>query len=276
MTSVTKDSALMVLVAVTACLLLPATVAAEDDSYTWGARPEDSAVSIEGTWTHAAPSQRSQGAINNYAPPTRGNPPSSGSGPVIPTGPVCPDGSRLSVMGCEQALFLANLIPRDASPATAPVPAQNAAPAVDPARLITISDVESIVADGGEITVSPNRGWVYVNKPVYLQSEAVEYTEDLTVLGNTVTVHLTPQSYIWDPGDGTGTFTTSDPGGPWPDGAVTHIYQYDSPSVRIGLSVTWQASFAVNGTEYPVEGTATSTSQSTPFEVRQAEAVLTD
>ena len=200
---------------------------------------------------------------------------SSSGSQWIPTGPLCPDGASDVLIGCEQALAIAGILGGTSSlPATAG--GSGAAPAVDPATLITISDIQSIVADGGTITVSPNRGWVYVNKPVYFESDAVAYTENLTILGNTVAVHLSPQSYTWDPGDGSGQFASNNRGGPWPNGTVTHAYLKDAKSVRIDLTVTWSASFTVAGTTYPVVGTATSTTQSDPFEVREADAVLTN
>lgn len=257
-------------------LWLPASWASSDKETNWDGRGQENSVSVEGIWSRPTASGGSQGSANNPSSSQNAGGPASSSGSQwIPTGPLCPDGASDVLIGCEQALAIAGILGGTSSlPATAG--GSGAAPAVDPATLITISDIQSIVADGGTITVSPNRGWVYVNKPVYFESDAVAYTENLTILGNTVAVHLSPQSYTWDPGDGSGQFASNNRGGPWPNGTVTHAYLKDAKSVRIDLTVTWSASFTVAGTTYPVVGTATSTTQSDPFEVREAEAVLTN
>ena len=269
-----------ILAIVSSLLLLgfvtPSSSGAEDDRYTWGARPEGPVLSIEGIWSGSSASGGSHGSSGSQpASQNAGNSASSSGSQWIPTGPLCPDGASGALIGCEQALAVAGILGGIPTLAAA-TGGGGAAPAVDPATLITISDIQSIVADGGTITVNPNRGWVYVNKPVYFESDAVAYTENLTILGNSVAVHLSPQSYTWDPGDGSGQFTSNDPGGPWPNGTVTHAYLKDAKSVKIGLTVTWSASFTVAGTTYPVAGTATSTTQSDPFEAREAEAVLTN
>ncbi|MBE6483789.1 MAG: hypothetical protein E7Z96_03290 [Actinomycetaceae bacterium] len=145
---------------------------------------------------------------------------------------------------------------------------------VDPATLITIEDVQRLVTNAGVVQLSPERGWVYVNKPVYYSTDAVAHDEQLVVLGQSVTVHLDPVSYRWYPGDGTESFTTSTPGGSWPDGTVTYTYLTPSSDISMRLEVTWQASFTVGGVTYPVAGTAASSTSSDPFTVREAEAVL--
>ena len=256
--------------------LMSVILPVSNDDRDWGGHGSGDSISIEGTWSRPYTLGGSQGSSGNQpALQNAGGSAGSSGSQWIATRPLCPDGASDALIGCEQALAIAGILGGTSSlPATAG--GSGAAPAVDPATLITISDIQSIVADGGTITVSPNRGWVYVNKPVYFESDAVAYTENLTILGNTVAVHLSPQSYTWDPGDGSGQFASNDRGGPWPNGTVTHAYLKDAKSVRIDLTVTWSASFTVAGTTYPVVGTATSTTQSDPFEVREAEAVLTN
>lgn len=256
--------------------LMPVILPVSNDDRDWGGHGSGDSISIEGTWSRPYASGGSHGSSGNQsASQNAGNSASSSGSQWIATGPLCPDGASDALIGCEQALAIAGILGGTPTLAAA-TGGGGAAPAVNPATLITISDIQSIVADGGTITVYPNRGWVYVNKPVYFESDAVAYTENLTILGNSVTVHLSPQSYTWDPGDGSRQFTSNNPGGPWPNGTVTHTYLKDAKSVRIGLTVTWSASFTVAGTTYPVAGTATSTTQSDPFEAREAEAVLTN
>ncbi len=149
------------------------------------------------------------------------------------------------------------------------------APVVNPAELVRISDVKKLVMDAGQVSISPNRTWVYVNKPVYFATDAVAHDRQLTILGRAVTVHLTPVGYTWDPGDGSASFTTTGAGGTWPDGDVSHAYRKARSGISVGLTVEWSATFTVQGTTYPVAGTTTASTASPLFETREAEAVLT-
>ena len=155
------------------------------------------------------------------------------------------------------------------------VPGGGAPIAINPATLIIISDVQRLVTDAGQVVINPNRTWLYVNKPVYFATDAVAHDRQLTILGLPVTVHLTPVGYTWDPCDGSPAFTTATPGGAWPDGDVSHSYRKAAPGVTVGLTVEWSATFTVQGTTYPVNGTTTATTTSPVFEIREAEAVLT-
>ena len=155
-----------------------------------------------------------------------------------------------------------------------PIAAAPGVARIDPATLISISDVQRLAADAGRVSISPNRGWVYVNKPVYFSTDAVAHDRQLTVLGFPVTVHLVPVGYSWNPGDGSAAMASAGPGGPWPNGDVTHSYRKVSTSIRVGLTVEWSASFTVQGTTYSIPGTTSASSSSDPFEIREAEAVL--
>lgn len=256
---------------------VPATATSNGDNDAfWEGRANEGSVSIGGSWSGSSTSGSNSGGSGSQPPSQNaGNSSNSSNNQIIPAGPVCPDGTVGLLLGCESGLSIAGVLGGSPTIAAAAPESSGREPVVDPSTLVTISDVQSIVADGGTINVSPNRGWVYVNKPVYFESDAVGYDEDLSVLGNAVTVHLTPTSYTWDPGDGSEVFSSDNPGGPWPDGTVTHAYLKDIAEVRIGLTVEWSAAFTVGGTTYPVDGTATSTTQSDSFDVREAEAVLT-
>ncbi len=157
----------------------------------------------------------------------------------------------------------------------APAGGAGAAIVINPANLVTLSDVKRLVTDAGHVSISPNRAWVYVNKPVYFEADAVAHDRQLTVLGQQVTVDLTPVGYTWDAGDGSAAFDTVSPGGAWPDGEVTHTYRKARSNVSVGLTVEWSATFTVLGTTYPVAGTTIASTASAPFEIREAEAVLT-
>ena len=71
------------------------------------------------------------------------------------------------------------------------------------------------------------------------------FNRTITLLGRSVDVEATPTEYTWLHGDGTSA-TTTEPGAPYPDLAVTYAYQHAgtvAPSVR----VTYAARFRVEG-----------------------------
>lgn len=183
-----------------------------------------------------------------------------------PNAALDPNAPHLPGSGAEDAFDLDAVEPRAVTP---PEAAQ-----VDPASLISLSDVQRLVADTGLILVSPSRGWAYVNKPVYFSTDAVANDRQLTILGFPVTVHLVPVNYLWNPGDGSVSITSTGPGGSWPTGDVTHVYRKSSPSVQVELTIEWSASFTVQGTTYPIAGTTNASSASDPIEIREAEAIL--
>lgn len=141
------------------------------------------------------------------------------------------------------------------------------------AHLVTINDIANLDISHGSIEMQPSRGWAYVNKPVYLQSDTHSVTKETTILGYHVTITASPISYTWHCGDGS-VFTTTDGGGHWPHGTVTHSY---TRAGRYTLSVetTWRATYTVNGVTYPIEGTLTSTSTPIAVNIIEAEGVLT-
>lgn len=147
---------------------------------------------------------------------------------------------------------------------------------VDVTRLVTIEDVKRLVVSSGKVTVNPARGWAYINMPVYYSSNAAAHDVRMQVAGQEVTVHLTPISWTWIPGDGSASFQTDEPGKGWPNSTVSHTYSQPAQSVTVTVAVAWQASFTVAGLTYPVEGTATATSSASPFELVEAESVLTN
>ncbi|MBR5950525.1 MAG: hypothetical protein IKZ87_03730 [Actinomycetaceae bacterium] len=142
----------------------------------------------------------------------------------------------------------------------------------DSSGLVSISDVASLGVEGGSVGIQPSRGWAYVNKPVYLRSDAVSVTKEAAILGNPVTITATPVLYRWNCGDGQ-SFVTKDAGGTWPNGSAACTYKR-SGTFTLSADITWRASYTVNGNTYPVDGTLTTTSTVQTIELREAEAVL--
>ena len=77
----------------------------------------------------------------------------------------------------------------------------------------------------------------------------------------------------WDFGDGSaGDFT--DPGGPYPDRAVTHSYGW-AQTFRVTVTATWSAQFWVDGVgPFAVAGPPITQTAPLALPVQQARAVL--
>jgi hypothetical protein len=124
------------------------------------------------------------------------------------------------------------------------------------------------------LTVQPDRGWVLVNVETIAYSDLVPQVLSATVLGVQVTFQVTPSTFTWDYGEKV--FTTTTPGHPYPDQDVS--YPYTEPGTgQVTLTTTWAATFTVGDdpTARPVPGTATTTTTSPQFEVREVSAHLT-
>ncbi len=123
--------------------------------------------------------------------------------------------------------------------------------------------------------IQPASGKALVQMPliVYAQSAAQAWTPD--VLGQTVAVRATPTSYTWDFGDGNDPVTTTDPGAPYPDETVSHVYT-TTGDVNVTLITSYTGEFSVDGgaTWQPIPGTATATTPSVPVHLVEARAHL--
>jgi len=124
------------------------------------------------------------------------------------------------------------------------------------------------------VTVQPDRGWVLVNKETIAYTDPASQVLGATVLGVPVTFQVTASSFTWDYGEKV--FTTTSPGHPYPHQDVSYPYTHLGTG-RVTLTTTWQATYTVGDdpTVRPVPGTATTTSTSAPFEIREATAHLT-
>jgi hypothetical protein len=124
------------------------------------------------------------------------------------------------------------------------------------------------------LTVQPDRGWVLVNKETIAYSSDKEQTLRTEVLGVGVTVVVKPVSFTWDFGDGR-PFTTEGPGRAYPDQDVSRVFR-ELGTERVRLTTTWSGRYQVAGDSRwrEVDGTATTTSASQPFEVVERRSVL--
>lgn len=122
--------------------------------------------------------------------------------------------------------------------------------------------------------LQPDRGWVLVNKETIAYADSAPQVLSTDVLGTTVTFTLTPASFTWDYGEHS--FTTTSPGHPYPDQDVSYPYEHPGTG-QVTLTTTWSATYTLTDdpTVLPVPGTATTSTTSAPFEIREAAAHLT-
>jgi hypothetical protein len=109
------------------------------------------------------------------------------------------------------------------------------------------------------------------------------YTDDPTtetftvdIRGFEVVINAEATAYTWTTGDRSEpTITTDHPGAAYPDETITHAYA--SGTYTTSLTVTWGATFTVDGSApADVPGTTTTTGPPETFQVLQARPVLVD
>ncbi|MCK6211967.1 hypothetical protein KZX45_15585 [Georgenia sp. EYE_87] len=161
-------------------------------------------------------------------------------------------------------------------PAEPGEPAEEAPAAVP--IVVTAEDLQRLPIDPGGLAVQPDRGWVLVNLETIVWTGAAEQTFSAVVLGTPVEVRARPIDFTWDFGDGSAPITTTDPGAPFPNHSVAHVYSAAAEQRQVTLTTRWAGEFEVNGSGVwqPVAGVATTSEVSEPFEVRTAETSLTN
>lgn len=142
--------------------------------------------------------------------------------------------------------------------------------------MVTREDVQSLLVTSGNLVVQPDQPWVLVNTDTIVMTDAEEHILGTQVLDLDVDVRVTPALFTWDFGDGSAPVTGSDPGAPWPDHTVSHVYR-EASDVTISLRTEWDAAFRVEGTStwVPVTGRAVTTASTDAIEVVTATPRLT-
>jgi PKD domain len=97
-----------------------------------------------------------------------------------------------------------------------------------------------------------------INVPVYFWSDVPQiFRSQVDLIGEAIDVAMRP-SFTWSFGDGTFA-TTTDPGGPYPSGKITHTYSH--PGIYpVLLVTTWGGTFSHNGIERAITGEIKKTS----------------
>jgi hypothetical protein len=134
-----------------------------------------------------------------------------------------------------------------AKPAKKPV--KKAVPKVVAAT--SLSDRLSKSLPTGGISYQPNFKPL-IHTPVYFWNDLPSvFRTQVNLIGETIDVVLRP-SYLWSFGDGS-FLATTDPGGPFPEGKITHIYS--QPGIYpVLLTTTWNGSFSHNAVERAITG----------------------
>jgi hypothetical protein len=240
---------------------------ASDDSFELGASRRDS------TNPRLSGDSPNGGARSSTAPRTS-----------VPVAPSCDDVAFTSVGENSYYIDLNGCLHEDAArigqeflvtmPAEPGEPAE-VAPAAVPI-VVTAEDFQRLPINPGGLTVQPDRGWVLVNLETIVWTEAREQTFSAVVLGTPVQVRAEPIDFTWDFGDGSAPLVTTDPGAPFPNHSVAHVYSAAAEQRQVTLTTRWAGEFEVNGSGVwqPVVGVAT-TSEVSTFEVRTAETSLT-
>jgi hypothetical protein len=110
---------------------------------------------------------------------------------------------------------------------------------------------------------------------IFYTDSPTTQTFTVDIRGFTVVIDATAERFTWHTGDATGQLVTTDPGNPYPDQTIEHSYR--SGTYTASLTVTWGATFTVNGSApADVPGTTTTDGPPVTFDVLQARAVLTN
>ncbi len=134
------------------------------------------------------------------------------------------------------------------------------------------ADFQKLVVVKGKTIVKPS-GRTLVNYDTGFYTDARSYVLDpVHILGHTVVVTATPKQYDWYFGDGR---RAVDAGPGQPDSSdVSHRYA-EPGAVSPYVVITWTGTFTVDGGQQrDVFGTAQTTGDGTPLEVKQARAEL--
>ncbi|WP_413452380.1 hypothetical protein AA0Y32_11065 [Georgenia phoenicis] len=142
--------------------------------------------------------------------------------------------------------------------------------------VFTREDVESLLVNSGNLVIQPDQSWVLVGTETIVMTDAAEHVLETEVLDLGIDVRVTPALFTWDFGDGSAPLSGADPGAPWPNHTISHVYT-EPRVVTLSLRTEWDAAFRVEGTStwLPVAGRAVTETTTGPIEVVTARPRLT-
>lgn len=122
---------------------------------------------------------------------------------------------------------------------------------------LSLSDRLSKSVPTGGVSYQPNFQPL-VNVPVFFWADLPSvYRTEVKIIGETIDVVLRP-AFTWSFGDGTFR-TTTDPGGPYPDGKISHSFSRPGTYI-VTLITSWNGSFTHNSAERAITGSIKKTS----------------
>ena len=150
----------------------------------------------------------------------------------------------------------------------------NVKPTVKPVRKVAAKPAAVSLSDRlikllpvGDINFQPETEGL-VNVPVYFWTQTPQhFSAVVPILDLVVYVNL-HSTFTWSFGDGS-FYTTTNQGGPYPLGLITHTYRKNS-NYPVGLKVVWRGSWSVNGVTTPISGEAITQSVSRQISIVNA------
>lgn len=163
----------------------------------------------------------------------------------------------------------------EAPPAEPGAPAEPAPPPI----VVSVADLQNLPIAPSGLSVQPPVSPVLINVPTIAYTGPQPQDFEITMFGQPVWIRVEPASYTWDFGE-RAPFTTTTPGRPYPNQNI--YYEYKVPTDpgetrQITLTTHWQGWWSTDGISWlPVDGEATTTESSIPFEVveRRSRLVL--
>jgi len=170
---------------------------------------------------------------------------------------------------------------------------------IDPIELYERARAQIDPPDPPVMTAPPKDGLLFVKMPTWYWLEP-DYWTDYTATAESptgrlvVTVTATPIAARWDPGDGTPPVTCLDAGvefiiglHPWRGTECQHIYQHSSTmaedgsdtwvlDVEVLFALTWSMTFDTTGLQERGAVDGESRSASTPLQVGEIQAIVTE
>ena len=158
--------------------------------------------------------------------------------------------------------------------AAKPVPKPTVKPTAKPVRKVAAKPATVSLSDRlikllpvGDINFQPESDGL-VNVPVYFWTQTPQhFSAVVPILDLVVYVNL-HSTFTWSFGDGS-FYTTTNQGGPYPLGLITHTYRKNS-NYPVGLKVVWRGSWSVNGVTTPISGEAITQSVSRQISIVNA------
>lgn len=110
-----------------------------------------------------------------------------------------------------------------------------------------------------DLTVQPPGGETLVNfKTNFFTTNTDPTTQNVTLLGTSITIEASPSTYAWHFGQGAAVERTAEAGRPFPNLEVTHIYEDAHETVHPSVDVTYTGRYRIGNSAWiAIPGTVT-------------------